>query len=82
MIIKEKLISLFKKFGFRITKSELDFDHFLSLYFSLIDSDDFYFVEVGSNDGKTNDPLYDYVKNFDLSGVLVEPQKEVYDKLK
>lgn len=80
--MKEKLISIFRKFGYRITKSELDFNHFLSLYFSLIDSDDFYFIEVGANDGKTNDPLYDYVKKFDLSGVLVEPQKEAYDKLK
>ena len=61
--MKEKLISLLRKFGYRITRSELYFNHFPSLYFSLIDLDDFYFVEVGANDGKTYDPPYNYIRN-------------------
>jgi FkbM family methyltransferase len=35
--------------------------------------------QVGANDGKTNDPVHKYFTNFNWNGLLVEPQKDVFD---
>ena len=55
---------------------------FFDLYFSLIDPQNFFFIQFGANDGSFVDPMYDYVKHYNLTGVLVEPQKDVFNKLK
>lgn len=39
----------------------------------------FYFVQVGGNDGFANDPLFKFVKKYNLQGVILEPQKEVFN---
>jgi hypothetical protein len=39
------------------------------------------FVQVGANDGKTEDYLYDFVHEHGWRGVLVEPVKPVFEKL-
>ncbi|UCC94818.1 MAG: FkbM family methyltransferase [Candidatus Omnitrophota bacterium] len=49
-------------------------------------SKDFFFVEIGAHDGaetKTGgkDSLYDLIKRFNLKGILVEPQKYVFEDL-
>lgn len=43
------------------------------------EKDDFYFIQVGANDGYTNDPVYRYIRLYDWNGILVEPQKEVFE---
>lgn len=41
-----------------------------------------FFVEIGANDGITDDPIYPFVKkNSNWSGLYVEPQKQVFEKL-
>lgn len=40
------------------------------------------FVQVGANDGKFGDPLRSYVLTRGWKGVLVEPQPDVFQKLK
>ena len=40
------------------------------------------FLEIGAMDGKNHDALYKYVIENEWSGVLVEPVKDVFDKLK
>ncbi len=57
-------------------------DHFFDLYFSLIDPENFFFVQIGANDGKTNDLLYSYIDKYNLRGIIVEPQVDVFEKLK
>lgn len=42
---------------------------------------DIFFVEIGANDGVTNDYLFKYVLKYNWSGVYVEPQKDVFEKL-
>ena len=81
--------NLLRKFGYKIEKVNperyckmLDVESFLELFFSMVDSKKFRFVQVGANDGKTNDPLYHYVKKYNLKGILVEPQKDVFEELK
>jgi FkbM family methyltransferase len=40
------------------------------------------FIQVGSNDGITNDPIYQYIKKYRWEGVLVEPVPYLFHKLK
>ncbi|PTB96663.1 hypothetical protein C9994_06400 [Marivirga lumbricoides] len=40
------------------------------------------FVQIGANDGFSNDPLYKFIRRYKLTGIFVEPQKEVFEKLK
>ena len=44
--------------------------------------DELSFVQVGANDGVFGDPLRPYVLNRGWRGVLVEPQLEVFERLK
>lgn len=53
----------------------------ISLYFHQIPKN-FFFVQIGANDGRKNDPIYNFVTKYSLSGILIEPQKEVFEKLK
>ncbi len=43
--------------------------------------DNFVVVQVGANDGVTNDPLYKFLQGKDVKGVLIEPQRDAYYKL-
>lgn len=40
-----------------------------------------FFIQVGANDGKKNDPIYRYVVRDNWQGILVEPQKYVFKEL-
>lgn len=40
------------------------------------------FVQIGSNDGIKNDPLHRYIKKNNWKGILVEPDKANFTKLK
>lgn len=42
---------------------------------------DFFFIQVGSCDGKTGDPIYEFVNKFGWRGILVEPVKYLFEKL-
>jgi FkbM family methyltransferase len=45
-------------------------------------SGDTFFIEIGANDGIEADPIYPFVKKNNWSGVYIEPQKKVFEKLK
>jgi len=40
------------------------------------------FVEIGANDGKRGDPIYKYVAEGQLKGLLIEPMPEPFEKLR
>lgn len=42
----------------------------------------FFFVQIGANDGVMDDPLRDSICRYKLNGLLVEPQHDIYDKLR
>lgn len=44
-------------------------------------NENFFFVQVGSCDGKTGDPIYEFVTKFGWQGILVEPVKHLFEKL-
>jgi FkbM family methyltransferase len=43
---------------------------------------DIFFIEIGANDGIEGDPIYPFVKKYKWSGVYIEPQKMIFEKLK
>lgn len=43
--------------------------------------DDVFFVEVGANDGVTSDPVYEFVRRHDWSGLVVEPVPDAFAAL-
>lgn len=45
-------------------------------------SPDFFFVQVGANDGAMLDPIYPLVKEFRLKGLLVEPMPDFAKRLR
>ena len=46
-------------------------------------SSGFVVLQVGANDGVTNDPLHEFIKQrTNIGGVLIEPQQDVFLKLK
>lgn len=44
-------------------------------------NESFYVVQIGANDGKMADPIYNKAIRFGWSGVLVEPVKYLYNRL-
>jgi FkbM family methyltransferase len=42
---------------------------------------DFYFVQIGSNDGKKGDPIHEFVKKYKWQGLLVEPVPSIFKRL-
>lgn len=39
-------------------------------------------IQIGANDGKTNDPIFTAAKHFSSKIILVEPQVDLHDKLR
>ena len=44
--------------------------------------EDIFFIQIGSNDGRHKDPIYEKVKRRGWKGILVEPQEDVFEALK
>ncbi|MCH8475755.1 MAG: FkbM family methyltransferase [Opitutales bacterium] len=42
---------------------------------------DFFFLQIGANDGFSNDPIYSFITQQSPTGLLIEPQPEVFQKL-
>ena len=87
MSIKKVLRRLFNRAGFDIVRytppPEPDLDIFkYVLHYALSVSDDFFFVQIGANDGVRADPISSYVKRLGLKGLLVEPLPDVFEELK
>jgi len=40
------------------------------------------FLQIGSNDGKTGDPIHEFVIKYNWNGILVEPVNYLFEKLK
>jgi len=46
----------------------------------LLSKNDF-FLNIGANDGVTNDPIYDFIAPFELRGFAIEPTTDAYNRL-
>ena len=46
------------------------------------DSSDFFFVNIGANDGVANDPIFPFAEERGWQGLAVEPDPDVFERLK
>lgn len=68
-----------EKFGFRISRTtEM---HPLDTVIRRKLHPDFFFIQVGANDGKQFDPIRDYVRYYQWKGLLVEPVADYFAEL-
>lgn len=57
-------------------------EQWFDLFFSRAKNKDFFFIQIGANDGSQGDFLHKYIDAYNLRGLLVEPQTDVFEKLK
>ena len=78
-LIIDKFISFF---GYKLIKVEDNkYQQLIRLYY-LKKTKNFFFVQLGANDGKGADPLHDFIIDYQPNGILVEPQTKVFNDLK
>lgn len=58
-----------------------EFSHFLGVFLRKARLSDFFFIQIGAHNGVSNDHLHDFIVNFGLPGILVEPQPQVFAEL-
>ncbi|OGP79282.1 MAG: hypothetical protein A2V86_08615 [Deltaproteobacteria bacterium RBG_16_49_23] len=81
-ILKKWRRHFLRTFGYKLIKiDKLDVNFESILYHGLRKSGDFFFVQIGANDGE--DHIYEFVsKNHDkVSGMVIEPLKDIFDEL-
>lgn len=61
---------------------KVNLDDVIRRYLSSKNASDFFFLQIGAYDGITNDPISVFVRQHKWRGVLIEPQKEVFEELK
>jgi len=74
------LQKLVKKLSRPNSKSSSPLHFFLTQLYAQA-REDFYFFQVGANDGRSNDPIHSFVSMYRPSGLLVEPQSDAFARL-
>lgn len=69
------------KFGYRLLPVEAQNYFEPLLYRRLAKSPNFFFVQIGANDGVFGDPIWEFVTRHQLAGLVVEPLKDVFEQL-
>lgn len=65
----------------RNPQSELSFELEFLIAHLMLSKPSPFFVQIGANDGISNDPLHKFIVEFDLEGILLEPLPEIFEKL-
>lgn len=60
----------------------VDLEFVIHDYLSRVAPSDFFFIQIGSFDGVTNDPIRQFIERYRWRGILVEPQKQAFQKLR
>src|SRR5882762_3463411 len=93
-MVKRLLSGLLRRFGYRISnlrhtpRAFLREENLLKLNFDfvvaqhLLDTNDFFFIQVGAFDGVQADPIRKFILRHNWKGVLIEPQKKAFELLK
>ncbi len=55
---------------------------FLEMLISKKYKKDFFYIQIGANDGKKWDPIFRMVNSLKLNGIALEPVKDIFDALK
>ena len=79
--LKRLLIRLLERKGYCVTFGEpATFTGITSSFSSQIPN--FFFIQIGAYDGRKGDPIYELVRRNRWRGVLVEPQPDIFERLK
>lgn len=62
-------------------KLQIDFEFVVNDHLARVTPADFFFIQVGAFDGVTNDPLRPFIERYKWRGILLEPQKQAFQKL-
>ncbi len=68
-------VRLYYKFFFTPKKNTLQF----AIDELAKNKKDFFFIQIGGNDGYSKDPIFKFVKKYRWRGIIVEPQKIVFE---
>ncbi len=80
--MKKSIKKLFRYFGIRISKFENTTVYLEPFIIKYAKQDkDFFFVQIGANDGIRYDPIYKIVNELGIKGLVVEPVQEYYEDL-
>src|SRR6266481_6003650 len=63
-------------------QSRLSFDLEFVIAHLMLQKKDLFFIQIGANDGVSNDPLYKFVIEYGWAGILVEPLPQVFEVLR
>ena len=89
-VLKRSISQALAVLGYQITKlpklpscplPTLDFEQFMAGLLIYANRKDFFFVQIGANDGIMSDPLYSNVSTYSLHGLVIEPQKAGFQQL-
>lgn len=72
------------KLGYDVCRSFrywTDPPNLLDLAIRAMQHKDFFLVQIGANDGVSYDPIRPYILEYNWKGILIEPQKQVFQSL-
>ena len=83
---KQALQALAARYGYRVekdrrTRHAVDAFDLALRAVTRLDDENFFFIQVGANDGISHDPLRAYIERYHWRGILVEPQPRVFARL-
>ena len=86
VLAKQILQSVALRYGYRIerirqTRHAIDAFDLALRAVTRLDDHEFFFIQVGANDGISHDPLRAYIERYHWSGILIEPQPRVFARL-
>ena len=79
MKLKKKIKKIIRKMGYEILK--LGEVNLLDSIIYKFYNPKFFFIQIGANDGKRFDPIFEIVNELNLSGLVIEPIKEYFEDL-
>jgi FkbM family methyltransferase len=79
--LKRLLIHLLEKRGYCVTFGEPATFAAITSMFSRR-TQNFFFIQIGAYDGRKDDPIYELVRRNRWSGILIEPQPDIFERLK
>ena len=87
MAMKELLKGIFRTVGYDIVQNvDMPINPFDVLRYviadQLVKDSNFYFVQIGANDGVTSDPLREHILRHKIAGLLVEPLPDLFERLR
>jgi len=78
-VIKKLIRDLLRNCGYEVLKIG-DTDLLESIIYKK-NYKDFFFIQIGANNGKRFDPIFNIVNKLNLKGIALEPVKEYFDEL-